>query len=315
MKNKRKNNPGRMKTMWKALQMELREHKSSFMVYFILRLLVIVMMILQIFNRNYENVFLCILTLLLLIIPSFLQVTLKIELPTTLEIIILVFIFAAEILGEISEFYLVFPFWDTVLHTLNGFLAAAIGFSLVDLLNRSEKLTFELDPLFMAIVAFCFSMTIGVLWEFFEFGMDQLAGFDMQKDTIVHSVVSVVLNPDGRNIPYVIQDISNVTVQGQELGIGGYLDIGLIDTMKDLIVNFIGAVVFSVIGFFYVKNRGKGSVVKRFVPRQKQEERDFLRIVTEEQETDLEDAEKQQNEVRTDEKKGRQEAVENIEAK
>lgn len=282
-----------MKTMWKAMKMELREHRSSFMVYFILRLLVIVMMVLQIFNRNYENVFLCILTLLLLIVPSFVQVTLKVELPTTLEIIILVFIFAAEILGEISEFYLVFPLWDTVLHTLNGFLAAAIGFSLVDLLNRSEKLTFKLSPLFMAIVAFCFSMTIGVMWEFFEFGMDQILGFDMQKDTIVHTVSSVLLNPTGRNAPYVIKNITDVTVQGQELGVGGYLDIGLLDTMNDLIVNFIGATVFSVIGFFYVKNRGKGRVIRRFVPRQKKEDRDFLRIVTEEEEAEKQEKRKE----------------------
>lgn len=282
-----------MKTMWKAMKMELREHRSSFMVYFILRLLVIVMMVLQIFNRNYENVFLCILTLLLLIVPSFVQVTLKVELPTTLEIIILVFIFAAEILGEISEFYLVFPLWDTVLHTLNGFLAAAIGFSLVDLLNRSEKLTFKLSPLFMAIVAFCFSMTIGVMWEFFEFGMDQILGFDMQKDTIVHTVSSVLLNPTGRNAPYVIKNITDVTVQGQELGVGGYLDIGLLDTMNDLIVNFIGATVFSVIGVFYVKNRGKGRVIRRFVPRQKKEDRDFLRIVTEEEEAEKQEKRKE----------------------
>ena len=90
-------------------KMELREHKSSFMVYLILRILVIVMLVLQVLNQNYENVFLCILTLLLLIVPSFVQVTFKIELPTTLEIIVLFFIFAAEILGEINEFYLLFP--------------------------------------------------------------------------------------------------------------------------------------------------------------------------------------------------------------
>ena len=130
-------------------------------------LLVIVMMILQRLNRNYENVFLCIITLVLMVMPSIVQITFKVELPTTLEIIILVFIFAAEILGEISEFYLVFPFWDTVLHTLNGFLAAAIGLSLVDLLNRSERTVFNLSPLFTAIVALCFSMTLGVVWEFF----------------------------------------------------------------------------------------------------------------------------------------------------
>lgn len=263
------------------MYMELREHKSSFVVYFVLRLLVIVMMVLQLLNRNYENVFLCALTLLLLVIPSFVQVTFKVELPTTLEIIILLFIFAAEILGEISEFYLMFPFWDTVLHTMNGFLAAAIGFSLVDLLNRSERTVFNLSPLFTAIVAFCFSMTIGVLWEFFEFGMDLIGGYDMQKDTVIHMIRSVTLDPAGHNVPYVLDGITETAVNGKELGLGGYLDIGLIDTMEDLIVNFIGAFLFSVIGFFYVKNRGKGGLVGRFVPRRKRADRDFLRIAAE----------------------------------
>ena len=283
-KEKRKNRKrtgGRMRNLGEALYMELREHRSSFIVYFTLRILVIVMLVLQLLNRNYENVFFCGLTLLLLVMPSLVQVTFKVELPTTLEIFILVFIFAAEILGEISEFYLVFPFWDTVLHTINGFLAAAIGFSMVDLLNRSEKIVFNLSPLFTAIVAFCFSMTIGVIWEFFEFGMDQLLGYDMQKDTVIHALRSVTLNPEGRNVPYVISNITETVVNGRDLGIGGYLDIGLIDTMQDLIVNFIGASVFSVIGFFFVKNRGKGRIVGRFIPRRKAKDRDFLKIARE----------------------------------
>lgn len=169
-KQKKGTKQNRFRTILKALKMELREHRSSFLVYFVLRILVIVMLVLQILNRNYENAFLCILTLILLIMPSLVQVTFKIELPSALEITILIFIFAAEILGEIQEFYLAFPFWDTVLHTLNGFLAAAIGFSMVDLLNRSDRLKFELSPLFMAIVAFCFSMTIGVVWNFLNSG-------------------------------------------------------------------------------------------------------------------------------------------------
>ena len=283
-KEKRKNRKrtgGRMRNLGEALYMELREHRSSFIVYFTLRILVIVMLVLQLLNRHYENVFLCALTLLLLVMPSLVQVTFKVELPTTLEIFILVFIFAAEILGEISEFYLVFPFWDTVLHTINGFLAAAIGFSMVDLLNRSEKIMFNLSPLFTAIVAFCFSMTIGVIWEFFEFGMDQLLGYDMQKDTVIHALCSVTLDPEGRNVPYVISNITETVVNGRDLGIGGYLDVGLIDTMQDLIVNFIGASVFSVIGFFFVKNRGKGRIVGRFIPRRKAKDRDFLKIARE----------------------------------
>ena len=276
-----KRSGGRLRNLSRALYMELREHRSSFIVYFTLRILVIVMMILQLLNRNYENVFLCALTLVLLIMPSLVQITFKVELPTTLEIIILIFIFAAEILGEISEFYLVFPFWDSVLHTLNGFLAAAIGFSMVDLLNRSEKIMFNLSPLFMAIVAFCFSMTIGVVWEFFEFMMDQVIGYDMQKDTIIHTIRSVTLDPAGRNVPYVINNITETAVNGKELELGGYLDIGLIDTMQDLIVNFIGAFIFSVIGFFYVKNRGKGVFAGCFIPRRKAKDKDFLKIARE----------------------------------
>ena len=280
---KEKKQNGYFRHMAEAIKMELREHKSSFMVYLILRILVIVMLVLQVLNQNYENVFLCILTLLLLIVPSFVQVTFKIELPTTLEIIVLFFIFAAEILGEINEFYLLFPFWDTVLHTLNGFLAAAIGFSLVDLLNRSERTVFHLSPVFTAIVAFCFSMTIGVVWEFFEFGLDQILGFDMQKDTVVHTIRSVLLDPQGRNVPFVIDSITETVVQGQELGLGGYLDIGLIDTMKDLLVTFAGSLAFSVFGYFYVKTRGKGKLVARFIPRRKAKDREFFRIIEEQE--------------------------------
>ena len=115
-----------------------------------------------------------------------------------------------------------------------------------------------------------------------KFGMDTLIGYDMQKDTVIHTIRSVTLDPAGHNVPYVISGISETAVNGQELGLGGYLDIGLIDTMQDLIVNFIGAVIFSVIGFFYVKNRGKGSVAGRFIPRRKAADRDFLKIAREE---------------------------------
>lgn len=274
----------RLKVWKKAIHMELREHKSSFAVYVVLRMLVILMMVLQIFNKNYENVFLCVLTLLLLIIPSFIQINLKIELPSALEITILIFIFAAEILGEIQAYYIKFPFWDTALHTINGFLAAAIGFALVDILNRSKKFSIQLSPVFVAIVAFCFSMTIGVLWEFFECSMDLFFGLDMQKDTIVHSIHSVMLDPAGANTPVEIDNITDVVVNGQSLGLGGYLDIGLTDTMKDLFVNFIGAVVFSTIGYFYVKNRGKGRFAKRFIPRLKSQDADFLKQVEAEDE-------------------------------
>lgn len=269
----------RFKVLKEAMRMEIREHKKTFVLYVILRVLVIIMMILQIFNRNFENVFLCILTLFLLIVPSFIQVEFKIELPTTLEMIILLFIFCAEILGEISSFYLRFPMWDTILHTMNGFLAAAIGFSLVELLNENDKIKFQLSPIFVCVVAFCFSMTIGVMWEMFEFSMDQFLGTDTQKDTIVHKITSVELDSTRSNIPITIDDIDDVMINGQSLGLGGYLDIGLYDTMEDLIVNLIGAVVFSIFGFFYIQTKGKSKFASRFIPRKKKKSEDFKRII------------------------------------
>lgn len=250
----------------------LRRKQTVAVVYFTLRFLVIAVMVAQFFNGDFESVFLCALTLVLFLLPTVFERALMIDLPNTMEIIIMLFIFAAEILGEISSFYTTFKSWDTILHTLNGFLCAAIGFTLVDMLNRTEKFSLSLSPVFMSIVAFCFSMTIGVLWEFFECGMDQLMMLDMQKDTVVHSISSVMLDPSGRNNRVLIENIVDtivVTADGQQisLGLGGYLDVGILDTMKDLFVNFIGAVVFSIIGYFYVKTRGQGKFASRFIPQ------------------------------------------------
>lgn len=266
----------KLKKLGKAMGMELKEHKASFIVYSVLRILVIIVVCIQVHERNFESVFLGILTLLLLLIPSFVQVTFRVEIPTLLESIILLFIFAAQILGEINGFYVKFPYWDTMLHTLNGFLAAAIGFSLVDILNKSEKLVFKLSPFFSVLVAFCFSMTIGVVWEMFEFAMDYLGGFDMQKDTIVQMISSVHLDPTGGNTPTAIHNISEVYVNSQPLGLDGYLDIGLYDTMYDLIVNFIGAGIYSVCAYFFLTSKSCSNLIGKLMMRQKKEGEDYL---------------------------------------
>ena len=270
MRREKQRKSDRLKQLLQDANRELRKKRSVTVVYLTLRLAVILVMIAQFFNGNFENVFLCFLTLILFLLPTIFERQLKIDLPDTLEIIIMLFIFAAEILGEIRAYYTTYQGWDTMLHTLNGFLCAAIGFSLVDLLNREERFSLELSPAFMAVVAFCFSMTIGVLWEFFECGMDCLFLLDMQKDMVVHQISSVMLDPAGGNKTVIIKDITDVIVVsgGKQisLGLGGYLDIGILDTMKDLFVNLIGAVVFSIVGYFYVRSRGQGRFAGRFIP-------------------------------------------------
>ena len=250
---------------------ETKENKIKAFVYVSLRILVVIVLIAEIFNRNFNNVFLCVLTLILFMVPNFLNKRMNIVLPGTLEIIVLLFIFGAEILGEINEYYLIFDRWDDMLHTINGFLCAAIGFSMIDILNRNEKVTFSLSPVFVALVAFCFSMTVGVVWEFFEFGMDVFFQTDMQKDSIQTVISSVIFNPDGKNVAVVIP-IESMVVNQIPWNYGGYIDIGLYDTMNDLFVNFIGAAIFSTIGYFYISNRSNGNFAKRFMPRRKTEQ-------------------------------------------
>jgi hypothetical protein len=249
---------------------QYKSNKFLFFVYFFLRLIVLGILVRSIWRGDYQSTFYCLLSLLLFCIPPFVEHRLKIDVPDTLEIIILFFIFSNEILGELASFFVNVPNWDTLMHTISGFLCAAIGFSLVDILNREDKFSFNLSPLYVAFAAFCFSMTVGVIWEFFEFSMDHFFGGDMQKDYVINTIRSVSLDPTKSNKVVTIsgiKDVILVTDTGNiSLGLGGYLDVGIIDTMKDLFVNFIGAVVFSFIGFFHVKSRGNGKFAKHFIP-------------------------------------------------
>ena len=194
------------------------ENKKLYVCYIILHILVVLTAVRCLLTQNYESFAICILVLFLFLVPAFIEDTFHIRIPPLFLGIIFCFIFAAEILGEVNHYYVKIPGWDTMLHTMNGFLCAAVGFSLVYLLNRGSK-NVNLSPFYLTLVAFCFSMTIGVLWEFFEFAMDQIF----------------------------------------------YLDIGIIDTMKDLLVNLVGAIVFSFIGYFTLRTSKASKVAESFM--------------------------------------------------
>lgn len=256
----------------RRLKETIHKQPAVFAVYVALRLIVLAELVMSIIRGEYESAFICLLVLVLFILPFFIQQNFGIQLPSVLEIIILLFIFAAEILGELECYFITYPNWDSMLHTTTGFLCAATGFALIDILNRNSRIKFQLSPVYVALAAFCFSMTVGVLWEFFEFGMDRVFHLDMQKDTVVQSITSVMLDPTNSNTPITIDGIHSVAVNGTDLGFDGYLDIGLYDTMEDLFVNFIGAVIFSVIGYFYIKHRGKGKLAQAFIPTLSEDE-------------------------------------------
>ncbi|MGN0395420.1 MAG: hypothetical protein ACI4EF_08660 [Coprococcus sp.] len=257
-----------MRKYVKRLKARIALNKKQFIVYSILRVLVIITAIRCTFTHNYESLAICILSLVLFLLPSLFEQLLKVEIPPVFQIIIYLFIFAAEILGEVNKYYTAIPGWDTMLHTINGFLCAAIGFSLFNILNRGSK-SIQCSPFYLAMVAFCFSMTVGVIWEFIEFTLDQCFYLDMQKDFIVSSIGSVTLDENKTQIPIHVSQITKTTIETQNGSTyvvdGGYLDIGIIDTMKDLMVNFVGAIAFSIIGYFYEARHKTKSLAKELM--------------------------------------------------
>ena len=258
MSKKRRKRNNRLMRFLAGLDHENRKDRRVRIIYQILRLFTLVTMVFSILFREYQSAFICALCLILYLIPGFMRRVLRIRVPEVLQIIILLFIFAAEMMGELFHFFIRVPGWDTMLHTLTGFLMASVGFSLVDLLN-SSKAKFALSPAYMALVAFCFAMTIGVLWEFFEFGMDVIFRKDMQNDELISQFTTIgpALSADGDDffVTNVVKTIVE-TIEGEVYVIeGGYYDIGLYDTMKDLIVTFLGATAFSIIGFLSLRKQ------------------------------------------------------------
>lgn len=224
---------------------------KKYFFYYSMAAIVVISLIISCLRMNIEHVFLCILTLLLFMLPHVLNRWLKLYIPPAMEIVIVVFIVCGIVLGEVENFFVRFPYWDTILHTINGIVCAALSLSLVVILNKQDKLLFRLSPVFLMIVAISFSMLIGVLWEFFEFGVDRILKKDMQKDTWVNEISTVSLGPGNEVIT--ISPIEKVTVNDGEVVLNGYLDIGLYDTMEDLFVTFVGALSFNLFASIYGK--------------------------------------------------------------
>lgn len=195
----------------------------------------------NLFTRQWEVLFSAILTLILFMLPTFFIKRTKIKIPAVIQIVILLFIFASMYLGEIHHFFYRFPWWDTMLHANSAIILAYIGFILIYTLNKDKSMHVHLSPLFMALFSFCFAMTIGCIWEIFEFGVDAILGANMQKARNLEEIYGVF---DTR--------------------------LGVLDTMRDLIVDAIGALIVSVAGYFHMTRRKDGDAAfwmfhKKFV--------------------------------------------------
>ena len=255
----------RLKNWYRSL--DIKKNFLATVLYFLLRIIVIILLITNIISGHYENAFMCFLTLILFLFPFIIEEKFNLEFPSTLEIIILLFIFASQILGEVNAFYQLVDNWDDILHTINGFVMAAIGFSFVNILNKTPNIHMELSPVFVVLVSLCFSMTVGVLWEFGEYGFDRIMKTDAQKDTYIKEIYSVKFDKNNGN-KVIKKKVDSVIINGEEWE--GYLDVGLIDTITDLFVNFVGAIVFSIFGYFYLIN-DRFKIVENFLIKKRGE--------------------------------------------
>lgn len=199
--------------MKKQIFMDMQKaEKTNTVIVIIVRILLVLVSFISFIVAEYVNILMCLFIYVLTIMPMYVSQKINLKLTWEFNITITLFIFASMFLGEIFNFYELIPWWDIMLHGLSGVLIGAFGFSLVYIMNKTDRVKMTLSPLFISLFAFCFSMTIAVIWEIIEFIADNLFGLNMQKS-------------------------------------------GLVDTMWDFIVCFIGTFIAAVGGYVHVKFR------------------------------------------------------------
>lgn len=192
-------------------------------ISYLIKFILILAIVYDAVTLHYSELFITCLTLILLTYPYFLKKKYNLIMPIEIEFLITFFIFGTLYLGEIHDFYLKFTYWDVYLHTLSGFLLGLLGFVIVNSIISSNDKN-KLTPLFFALFTFSFAVMIGVIWEVFEFFMDQVFGMNMQKS-------------------------------------------GLVDTMWDLIVDSLGALVVAISSYFYIKRKSPKGVIYNLIDK------------------------------------------------
>lgn len=175
----------------------------------------------------------CVLGVIAFFLPNILSKKLKIVIPSNMYIVYVIFLWGAVFLGEVRNYYYKVPHWDTILHTCSGAMLGALGFSFVNILNKHEKVHVELSPIFVALFAFMFAITLGVIWEIYEYTFDGLLGLNMQKFALENGTMLM-----GR--------------------------AAVSDTMEDLMVDAVGAFAMATIGYISLKYK-KGWIEKLLI--------------------------------------------------
>ena len=264
----------------KAIGIDPNRHfKRKLVMYVVTRMIFILVCAVSIIFEDYLTAFLCAIALIVFLLPTFLYNKFSIKVPSALEISAVIFTFMCVVGGEIGNLYAQFPLWDKILHTFSGFLIAAIGLAFIEFFTKRKGSVLRLTPFFAVFFAFMFALGVEVIWEVFEYFVDILTGTtDMQADYIIDYFTSKKAGGATNPVPVVVSGIKDVIItfeDGREaLVLPGYIDIGLADTMHDLIVGAAGALLFCTIEFIALVRRDKRMqmIPESFVPKKKETE-------------------------------------------
>ena len=241
--------------------------KIVFYLYTALRLFTIVLMVICAAKGYWLKSAQCFMALFFYWTPAIWERKHDTDFPPVFEVIILLFITAFFTVGEVFNFMGTVSWWDTMLHTLYGFIFTAFFFSFLEIYTKDKELKFKVSPFYSCCSAAGMTMLFGTFWEYFEFFADQVLKKDMQKDRLVDHFSTTFF--DDTNVPVQINNITSTVINvkdGDPITLNGYLDIGILDTMKDSLVAFAGVVVFCIFLILFLKSKGKNKVAATLVP-------------------------------------------------
>ena len=213
-----------------------------------------------IYDESGLNAALCVTVIGAMLVPRFLEWLFEIRFTAGLRCTLMCFIAAGCLCGSVLEFYVLVPHWDKLLHVGTGFCVALLGFLLPDILNH--RAVPHIGMGYRILSAFVFALAAAAFWELYEYAGDRLFGADMQADAIIHSLNSKILGVSRFRVDHV-EGITRVAVNGRDLGIGGWLEIGLYDTMNDILSNALGALIYC--GLSVIALRRPDSPLARFL--------------------------------------------------
>lgn len=252
--------------------MEKKKGQLVKLVYIIVLLLTVISFVKAFNSGDIKNSILCIISMFLYFVPYIINKLLNIMFPVIVRITFVLFIFATIILGEINDFYVLIPIWDDILHIVQGFVVSSVGFSLIYLLFKNKNII-RYEKILIALYSFCLSISVGVIWEVGEYITDYNMRVDMQKDKYIYEFKSILLNPKKNNEVIVVDKIGYTTIYDESgnkiITFNGYLDIGLHDTIDDLIDTAVGSILFCFIGCLYLHDKDKYDFIEIFIKKDK----------------------------------------------